>query len=515
MSCLVVSFILQRILVSLSVMTSSAFMMQDGGLINEIGNLFGEALRGLSGEDDPPAAADPRMFPVEQQPNIKPNELDQKEFAGRILALSGALQSWVTQTCQLNAAQQTQLSELVVKQLGTEKDRYARKSDPERQNRPFGASTPILFVQPDGDGTQFSGRLLKSIRDEILDDSQKEKLDAAVSDRTDFQKAAFREYVVAIFDRELFLTTEQRQAMLEYFSANLDRITSPFYSFIAQTYYLPYKPLGGILTASKAGFLDDRQKARLKDLTSSANNGPSNYIMFQSTEGPEKWAENVKQAIVTQRTIYLHAAAVRIGYLERSLKLTPEQVAYLTDASKGATTDALAAWKESTQQTIDQMQQQMAQMQGNFAFSAQNITTDGLDNNDIWSSAVKKVNADKQSGDRLTAIRNATANAVTALLDQELWLMPQQRNDVREFTKAALPRDTAVKSPYDDYVRELILLAYPLHKGDEPRIQAILSEPQLTIWKNLKDFLRWNKANNCLEIPLKNQGGSFTVQLAD
>ncbi len=516
MCCLVVSFGLQRIIVSLCLTASSAMMMQDGGLISEIGNFFGEALRGLTDDDRESAAeAEMRAFPVEQQQKLTPSESDRKEYGERIFALSGSLQVWVTQICELDEAQQQQLSELVVKRVSDINDRYAKKSDPERQNRPFGATTPLLFVQPDGDGTKFTSSLLKLIRSDLLNDGQKEKLDAAVSERSDFQRAAFREYIVSIFDQELFLTTEQRNGMLEHFAATPDRITSPFYTFTAQPYYLPYKSLGEILRANKATFLDDRQRARLSDLTSGTTNGNQNYIMFQSSEGPEQWAENVKQATVAQRDIYLRAAAVRIGYLERSLDLTPEQVAYLTVASKGATTEALESWKESTQQTLDRMQQQMAQIQGNFSFSAQNITTDGLDVNAIWTHAIKKVNADKQSGDRITAIRNAKAIAVTAMLDQELWLLPNQRAEVREFSAASLPRNPSAKSSYDDYVRDLIVLAYPLHKGAEPRIKTVLSEPQQAVWKGLKEFIRWNKARNYLEIPMKNQGGSFTVPLAD
>jgi hypothetical protein len=268
-----------------------------------------------------------------------------------------------------------------------------------------------------------------------------------------------------------------------------------------------------MLSVRKADFLDERQKERLKDLTSGGD-GNQNYIMFQSTEGPEQWAENIKRAVVNQRKIYLHAAAVRVGYFERTLDLTPEQVEYLTVASKGATTTALANWKETTQQTVDNMVEQMGQMRGNFAFSAQNISVDGLDQNDIWAEAVRTVSADKQTQDRITQIQRVRAMTVTALLDQELWLTPAQREEVFKFTEQVMPK-SLTKGSYDDYVRELVLLAYPLHKVDEARVNEVLTESQLAVWKQLKDFLRLNRGNNYIEIPLKNQGGSFTVPLTD
>jgi len=263
-----------------------------------------------------------------------------------------------------------------------------------------------------------------------------------------------------------------------------------------------------------ADFLDSRQKERLKNLASGQQNGNQNYLIFQSSEGPEQWAENVKQAAKAQREMYLNAAAVRIGFLERSLKLTSEQVAYLTVASKGATTDALASWKESTRQTIDQMQEQLGQAQGNFAFSAQHVSIDGLDSNEIWTHAIRQVNAPEVWGNRSSVMQRAKENTVTALLDQELWLLPQQRPLVLKLASDALPADPA-KSPYDEYIRELILLAYPLHRVAEPKIKEVLSDSQQAIWKQLKDFFRSNQGNDSVEIPMKNQGGSFQFQLSN
>ena len=205
---------------------------------------------------------------------------------------------------------------------------------------------------------------------------------------------------------------------------------------------------------------------------------------------------------------------MRVGYFERRLNLTPEQVEYLTVASKGATTSALADWKQSTQQTVDRMVEQMGQMRGNFAFSAQNVSVDGLDNNEIWAEAVRTVNADNKSEDRANHIQHVRAMTVTAFLDQELWLTPAQREDVMKFTEQVMPKSLA-KGSYDDYVRELVLLAYPLHKVSEAKVNEVLTESQLAVWKQLKDFLRLNRGNNYIEIPMKNQGGSFSVPLLD
>ena len=518
--------ILQRIVLCFCAVAAPASLMQDGKLISEIGNLFGEAIRGLAEPRPQPApAAVMRVFQPAQQ-KIKPREADLKKHADRTQALAAVIQSWVTQTCQLDEPQQEKLQKVVIDSLKVEGERYAKPNDPNRGNVAFGPTTPLLFVHSDNGkttvvngqeidsvGAIYSNNLLKLIQNDILNDPQKKLLSDAMTERTEFQNAAFREYVVTLFDQELFLTDDQRQRMLEQFSAGSKQITSPFYSFIAQQYYLPNKSLSEVLSASKADYLDSRQKGRLKDLL--AGDGNQNYIMFQSSEGAEQWEETVKQEVPKQRMVYLNAAAVRIGYLERSLKLTPEQVAYLTVASKGATLSALDDWKVATHQTIEQMKQHMARAQGNFGFSARNISIDALDQNEIWTSAVREVHGDKPSGDRSAAIRRAKAITVTALLDQEMWLMPPQRAAVLEFSEAAMPRDS-VKSDYDQYVRELILLVYPLHKVAETKVHEVLSEPQQTVWKQLKAFFQFNQGNaNYVQIPLGDQGGAFSVQLVE
>jgi len=519
--------ILQRIVLWACALAAPTAMMQDGKLISEIGKLFGDALRELSEERAEPAQPAAVMQAIRApQQRLTPGESDRKKHADRTQALAGVIQSWVTQTCQLDQAQQEQLQKIVVDSLKVEGEKYAKKSDPNRRNVAFGPTTPLLFVhsdngktttvngqQIDSIGAIYGNDLLKLIQNEILNDTQKAQINAAMTERREFQNAAFRQYVVALFDEELFLTEDQRMRMLEQFSAGSKKITSPFYSFIAQQYYLPNKSLSEVLQASKAYYLDNRQKGRLKDLL--AGDGNQNYIMFQSSEGADQWEETVKQAVPKQRMLYLNAAAVRIGYLERSLKLTPEQVAYLTIASKGATLSALDDWKVATYQTIDQMKQHMAQAQGNFGFSAQNISVDGLDKNEIWTNAVREVHGDKQSEERSAAIRSAKANTVTAMLDQEMWLMPSQRAAVLEFTEAAMPRNSA-KSDYDQYVRELILLVYPLHKVAEAKVSDVLSESQQAVWKQLKGFFQFNQGNaNFVQIPLGDQGGVFPVQLGE
>ena len=93
--------------------------------------------------------------------------------------------------------------------------------------------------------------------------------------------------------------------------------------------------------------------------------------------------------------------------------------------------------------------------------------------------------------------------------------MPSQRAAVLKITEAAMPANS-VKSDYDQYVRELILLVYPLHKTPETTVTEVLSESQQAVWKQLKGFFQFNQGNaNYVQIPLGDQGGAFPVQLGE
>ena len=208
---------------------------------------------------------------------------------------------------------------------------------------------------------------------------------------------------------------------------------------------------------------------------------------------------------------------MRVDYFRTELKLTPEQSEFLTTAGKGASIRALGDWKETTQQTIDQMQAQMAQMGGNFGFGAQNMNTNTIEQNEIWAEAVKSVTsgaAEESLKQRKDFHTNATADMLLALLDEELWLASDQQERLREIVRKSLPK-TADPTQYQEYVRDVVLLAFPLFKTREQDRNEILTEPQREAWKQLQSFFQWQQQGNYMQIPLRNQGGSFGFMLSD
>lgn len=292
-------------------------------------------------------------------------------------------------------------------------------------------------------------------------------------------------------------------------------VEHPLYSFKPQSYYLPYESLSVISSrATGDDVLEPSQKKRLKDLAGTDNN--NQQIVFQAASGVEEWHKQMNQAGLKQREQFLRAAAVRVTWYEKELKLSPEQVEYLNNAGKGAAVRALGDWKESTQQTLDQMEQQMAQMGGNFGFGAQSIDTRAIEKNEIWADAVKSVTVgiarDRLEG-RSDVDRTASARSVLALFDDELWLSPDQRTALLPMFEKTMPKDSTPTN-YQEYIRDVVLMAHPLFKVKEKERNAIVTEAQGVVWKNLESYFQPQQGNNYVQIPLRNNGGSFGFNLA-
>ena len=495
--------------------TGVAVMQEDESLLEQFGNLLGGAFGGGAREAEPQMPA--QVMFGQPEAGAVPTEKDRTEHIDRLKAYSGALQVWITQACVLTDAQQTTLKEVADKMLADEITRFAKRRNPQHQNQMFPETFPILFTRLAGAADGFQTKLLAAIRKELLTREQQDKLTTALADRAKAHREAFRTYIVAIFDKELFLTTEQRTALASELAAKGQTRIHPLYAFQPQSYYLPYESLGVLLPKAKGKtFLEESQEKRLQDLYDSTSN--NNNLVFQTSSGPDEWQKQIAEAGKAQREQYQRAAAVRVDYFRTELKLTPEQSEFLTTAGKGASIRALGDWKETTQQTIDQMQQQMAQMGGNFGFGAQNMNTNTIEQNEIWAEAVKSVTSSGAADDSLKQRKDfhttATADMLLALLDEELWLMPEQHERLRVIIRKSLP-NTSDPTQSQEYVRDVVLLAFPLFKTREQDRNEILTEPQREAWKQLQSFFQWQQQGNYMQIPLRNQGGSVGFMLSD
>lgn len=484
-------------------------------LLQELGKLIGGAIRGVRGEE--PAPPQQAMAIVDPNGNgLAPSEKDQQECRDRLQAHSAAMQEWLAKTCELTTEQVPKMKELFDAQLAKDIAKFAKTRVHHPQNQAFPATFLLLFTKPSGLATNFSQTITAAVRKELLTEDQSQLLEAALSERATIRGQAFLSYVVSLIDKELYLTTSQRDALASELAARKSAIHHPLYSFSPQSYYLPYESLSQIIPASAGkNFLEPSQKKRLQDLSATDPNGQ--HIIFRSETGPEEWHKQMNEAGRQQRDKYLRAIAVRVTYFQKELELSEDQIEHLTVAGKGAAVRALGDWKESTEQTIEQMEQQMAQMQGNFAFGSQNMDTAGIEQNEIWSDAMESiipgVSLDRRD-QRAKANRTAMAAALVALLDDELWLTPDQREPLQKLVVESLPAKSD-PAQQQEYIREIVLLAYPLFKTSDQERGKLFTEPQGEVWKSMQTFFQWQAANNYVQIPLRNQGGSFGVMLSN
>ena len=493
--------------------TSAIVWFNQDDILQDIGRFIGDAIRGATGEDEPQAI---RAMPGQAAQNgAKPAERDLKEFKERMTAFARAYEAWALKSCELTAEQQMKLKELIDSQIVIELEKYGKKRDPNRQNQMLPETLPLLFTKPSGHAPDFQKVLVALCKKELLTEDQIGRLDAALKEREGFLNQAYLIYIVAILDKELFLTADQRTALVGELEKRKSPIRHPMYSFQPQAYYLPYEDMSAIVPAKVGkGILEPTQSKRLKDLSTEQQGGQQ--LIFQTSSGREEWDRQIAEACASQRERYLNAAAVRVTYYEKEMQLSSEQVGHLSIAGKGATIRALGDWKDSTWQTIEQMEQQMAQMGGNFGFGAQGMDTQTIDQNEIWADAVSTITK-AASKDRLKerqeASQTARAHAVLAMLDEELWLTPDQREPLQKLVVKSLPR-SELQNPYEQYMRDLILVIHPLMKASEKSRNEALTDPQKEVWTQMQSYFKWQKANNYVEIPLRNQGGSFSFSLA-
>lgn len=478
----------------------------EDSLFQQIGRMIGGAVRG---EAEPDVVV--RAVPV-NEPFLKPGEQDRQDFQKRIQAYSDSVEAWVSSTCEASDEQKARLKEIFASQVKKDIEAFGKGQDPDQRNKPFPKTFVLLFTRKDGIATEFSNDVFKSLRKEILTPEQSAKLDAALVERQTWQRDAYISFLVSMIDRELYLSAEQRNALRSHLQERKTPITHPMYAFQPQDYYLPYESMATLL-ASVPGksILDAPQKKRLTDLTGTDPN--TQHISFQAEEGVEGWYKKMHQLGVKQRDLYLRAAAVRIAWYQKELQLSPEQVDHLTIASKGAAIRALADWKESTEQMFEQMQQHLAQAGGNFGFGAEPIDTKAIDSNEIWSEALKTMTEGTSNGgmiERAAALKASKSASLLALFDEELWLTPDQRKVLASQFEKSIP-ETEQSLRYQDYIREVVLMAHPLFLTNEKKRNEVLTPPQQEVWKVMQTFFDYQNQNNYVQIQLRNNQFGFQI----
>ncbi len=506
---LLATFVLTQIMAaSLCFVPAVVVLPDENTLQTEIGKTVGKAIQELRGKDAPKVVG---RGPIKAAQNAAGRtEQDIQKFSARLEAYCSASAAWIVKSCELTDEQQIKLKEILDDQLVRAAAQFAKSRDPNGQRQKLPRTIPLLFTLPGGQGTDFTEQFIATIRKDLLTEEQTQQLATALGEREVFRSKAYLSYSVAIIDGELFLTSSQREALHSQLTGQWTTMYYPFYAFSPQIDYIPYKSVLTIplLTEGKS-FLDPSQQKRLQDLSQDGQ-----LWIIHSATGPDEWARQVMDAGQKKRDAFLRVAAVQISYYENELQLSAEQADHLRIASKGAAVVALADWKE----TVDRTKQDLAQGPRNVLVAVPLNHTNSIDQNQIWADAVASVTEGmprESLNRRKESNRTATAQALLAMYDSELWLTPEQRGPLGKLILQTLPSDVNQSVARSNIrIRDLILLTYPLFKTTEQQRVDVISESQQNVWKQMASSFHWQQQNNQVDIPLRT-GGSLRYELAE
>jgi hypothetical protein len=332
----------------------------------------------------------------------------------------------------------------------------------------------------------------------VLSDAVRERLLSITS--------AYRQYLIFLLDEELLLTSEQAAAFSKELSAK--EVRHPLYAFRPMPYFLPYESIREVVTAEMGrAFLDAVQRDRLDDLLAMEPN--SNVLTIDSTMSVEDLEKKISDNSQVFREKYLRSAAVRIGWYQKVIGLDARQRTILETAARGAATESVAEWRDTSSLSLENILQNMEQFGGNVSMGLADVSMDP-NTNAIWKAALGRVLPDAEGHPALAGRRGQAkkvlAEMLTALLDEELWLNQKQRTTVQKLVTEILP-DTYAKQSWE-YFREVILLAYPLTRISEGSRDEVLNVHQKLVWSQLAGCYKVRKeaGPGAVEFVLQNQG---------
>ena len=492
--------------------TSNACHAQQPPLLERLTDALNEVLNGLQQgsnvDQHPDVQIDVQVNPAENA------IMKQARQAGeqRNVRLLNTVAAWMHSVAAFTPEQRMQVAQQIQQRLSAAPDIEQQR----RINRGENAQSmaPILYGGPAGAGRSLANALVESVLKDIADEQQQKKLRAALQERADFQRTAFASYISDLVDRRLFLTLQQSEKLTGFVNQHLqaagEKSWHPLYSATPYNYFLPYENLWTCVTeGARKEILNDTQ-ARF--LAETAKLGDAlDQMHLSSSQTPEEWLKFVEESSQKLEPWMLSAYRTRAQWYKESFQLNAEQTATLQLAALGATSKNLREWREQCYNTIDQMENHRQQFAGgNFSFglARPDVYNQFENTSAIWQNAIGQLNVGQRAQtlqqQRKERRRQADSHCVTALLDQELWLLPEQREALRKITLDTLPK----QEPWEqyDYFRDIILFCYPVILADGDVVKQNLSAEQFEVWQGTAQLFRYNKDNRLVEMNMQNQG---------
>lgn len=458
-------FFLTLLAVPIFCSTPDTAVAQDG--LFDIADLVNDALRAINEPEaeEVEGIAVFEEFGMEMAANgdvpvaastLKP----QKE---RLEAYTLCVHGWIVRTLELDETEAATVKAAFDQRLETA---LAAKSNPIQNNLP--RHLALKFTEPGALAARIDAAVsIKGVNDLPLSEEQKAKLLDALKKRQQSISEANLGQAVNLIDSEFFLSDDQRAAISEQIRQQLD-VMRPSFSLSPQTYYFPQQSLIPIVGHQKITPLwSPAQNARADSIRTLSGNGGNSerYIMFQMSTGDDSWEDELTEHMESQTQRMTTALEVQIDYYRRIESLSEQDTFYLQVAGKGAVDAVLTGWKKTTKQQLDRNREAFAGQMGNFAFSIEAPSLNTTRENEIWKTTVQDLtpNHEKVLGTRTESIQDATARYIVGMLDRELWLTDEQRQQLLKAVRKGVPKETQGLMN-QEYFRALSYLCLPMFK---------------------------------------------------
>ncbi|WP_417848440.1 hypothetical protein [Thalassoglobus sp.] len=466
-----------------------------------------DVFRGLTGQKRPaPMVREAQQFPP-------PPEKEMQARKERLESYAQAQKNWVEETCELTDEQIKKYDALIAEQVKTSQK---TRLNANQQQRGFADYFPIRFITDGAATLQFEGNDWDLKVRDILTQPQNEKLEAAKRKRVDQLTLSQRDRVINLLDAELYFTTDQRKVIEEHLEGRLSRKRLKLYSLNPQNYYLQYESPVPLLSNLSDGALSEIQNKRLDHVRNNSSSGPNSekYITFMSNLGVDGWYKLLDESTDSQKDRLTEMAEVRIHYFKNEFDLDEQQLRHLRIAAKGTVVYCMQDWKASTKRNLEQWEERMQQQQfgnGNFGFSVSTPSSSSVEQHQLWRNTLSEMGIDsrKDLTQRDQEERDARAEYLVTLLDYELWLTTEQREQFKKLLQKRLPKNEV--QGYE-YLYEVVQIAIPLARIEEKELTTILEPEQIQAWKTLKKQFGFNGRN--VTINMQNQG-QFSFHIPD
>ncbi len=428
-----------------------------------------------------------------------------KDRGQRLHAWMAAMLDWYTQTGKLTAEQQKRMETISLAEIELSQEQWRQN-----QHKLIPAQvpdyTPIEMTGADTLSDVVSHTILQMQIIGQLTEDQRNTLERAAALQLDAQSEDFSNYQVATIHERLRLTAGQRVLLESEFL----RSQHDFRLFCFESEESPLTSLSKVSVAVHLHEIDlnAKQKAACMQLGMPGQAIPIG-ISIDISESEEAFRSELNQIAAYQKLHLENEIEAVVAAFAHRWNLTEKQTSLLRLAGKGAMIKCLNAWKAEAEKRFLPMIREQPPVARQGRTRLVEIQRSTVLAHPIWLQAFNSVQPPQNEDEEavLKDRRTAIVGLMLVVLEKELWLLPEQREQFREVIAKLLPNDVA-KLTFPG--RELAILASLLQGITDNRSDVSLTPVQ---WNALEQMMgQFQYEGNSVKIK-QNNGNWLTLRL--